>query len=83
VATPLTIERYTGNWHGTQAWMDEGGGVLDMLRGRTKTLPGLEGFYMAGQWAGGIGISTAAIQGRKAIQTICKRDGRSFVTSVP
>jgi phytoene dehydrogenase-like protein len=83
VATPVTIERYTGNWHGAQAWIDESGGMLDMLRGKTKTVPGLQGFYMAGQWAGGIGLSTAAIQGRKAIQTICKRDGRRFVTDIP
>jgi phytoene dehydrogenase-like protein len=83
VATPVTIERYTGNWHGTQAWVDEGGGLLEFLRGKTKTLPGLESFFLAGQWAGGIGISSAAIQGRKAIQTICKRDGQRFVTSSP
>jgi phytoene dehydrogenase-like protein len=83
VATPVTIERYTGNWHGSQPWVDESVGLLEMMRGRTKTLAGLEGFYMAGQWAGGIGLSTAAIQGRKAIQTICKRDRRRFVTRVP
>ena len=29
------------------------------------------------------GISTAAIQGRKAVQTICRRDGRRFVTTIP
>jgi phytoene dehydrogenase-like protein len=83
IATPVTIERYTGNWHGTQAWIDENGGMLEMLRGKTKTLPGLDNFFMAGQWAGGIGLSTAAIQGRKAIQTICKHDDRRFQTSVP
>jgi hypothetical protein len=79
----VTIERYTGNWHGTQAWVDEGGGLLEFLRGKTKPLPGLEGFHMAGQWAGGIGISTAAIQGRKAIQTICKRDKQRSMTDMP
>ena len=52
-----------------------------MFGRKTKTLPGLEGFFMAGQWAGGIGISTAAIQGRKAIQTICRRDGQRFTTN--
>jgi phytoene dehydrogenase-like protein len=83
VATPLTIERFTGNWHGTQAWLDENAGMLDLLWGKTKTVPGLEGFYLAGQWAGGIGLSTAAIQGRKAIQTICKRDKRRFVPNTP
>ena len=83
VATPLTIERFTGNWHGMQAWIDENAGMLDMLWGKTKSVPGLEGFYLAGQWAGGIGLSTAAIQGRKAIQTICKRDRRRFVANTP
>jgi phytoene dehydrogenase-like protein len=83
VATPVTIERYTGNWHGSQAWVDEGGSMLEFLRGKTKTVPGLESFYMAGQWAGGIGLSTAAIQGRKAIHTICRRDRRQFVTNTP
>ena len=83
VATPVTIERFTGNYHGAQAWMDEKSGMLDMLRGRTKTLPNLEGFYMAGQWAGGIGLTTSAIQGRKTIETICKRGGQRFATSVP
>jgi phytoene dehydrogenase-like protein len=83
VATPVTIERYTGNWHGTQAWMDESGGMLEFLRGKTKTLPGLENFFLAGQWAGGIGLSTAAIQGRKAIQTISKRNGQRFIADIP
>jgi phytoene dehydrogenase-like protein len=83
VATPVTIERYTRNWHGSQAWMDASGGMLDFLRGKTKTIPGLDGFYMAGQWAGGIGLSTAAIQGRKAIQTICRRDRQQFTTNTP
>ena len=63
--------------------MDENGGILEFLRGKTKTLPGLGSFYMAGQWAGGIGLSTAAIQGRKAIQTISKREGQRFVTDLP
>jgi phytoene dehydrogenase-like protein len=83
VATPVTIERFTGNYRGMQAWMDEDVGMLDLLRGRIRTLPRLEGFYMAGQWAGGIGLSTSAIQGRKAIETICKQDGHEFETSVP
>lgn len=83
VSTPVTVERYTGNTRGLQAWMPKGGGMMSLLKGMDRTLPGLEGFHMAGQWTGGIGVSTAAIHGSKAIQTICKRDGRSFVTSVP
>jgi len=50
-----------------------------MLRGFTRTLPGLANFHMAGQWAEAmIGISTAAISGRNAVRSICKRDGRRF-----
>ena len=81
VSTPVTVERYTGNWRGMQAW--PGGGPMDMLSGVSKTLPGLENFHMVGQWAlGTIGISTAAIAGRKLVENLCRRDGRRFVTTV-
>lgn len=81
VSTPLTIERYTGNYHGLQAWGVPGGGMGAMLKGFTRTLPGLANFHMAGQWAEAmIGISTAAISGRNAIRRICKQDGRRFKT---
>jgi phytoene dehydrogenase-like protein len=83
VATPVTVERFTGNYHGSQAWLDEDSGMLDLLQSRTRSLPGLDRFYMAGQWAGGIGLSTSAIQGRKAIEVICKQDGQAFVSKVP
>ena len=79
VATPLTTERYTGNWRGLQAWMPSGAGLTALTRGFTRTLPGLKNFHMAGHWAEAtIGISTAAMSGRKAIQRICKEDGRRF-----
>ena len=51
-----------------------------VFRGFCKTLPGLEDFYMVGQWAlASIGISTVAIAARKLIAEICKRDGKRFV----
>ena len=47
VATPITFHRYTGNWKGSfEGWM-----VTPKtwnLR-MSKTLPGLDNFYMAGQ----------------------------------
>jgi phytoene dehydrogenase-like protein len=50
-----------------------------MRKGLSRTLPGLEGFYMAGQWAeASIGIPTAAVSGRRAVKTMCKKDGRKF-----
>ena len=81
VATPVTTERFTGNWQGLQAYAPAWGMLESMLKGFTQRLPGLKNFYMVGQWAGAtIGISTVAIMGRKLIQRICKRDRRKFVT---
>ena len=72
VATPVTWERYTGNWQGSmEGWL--------MTRKTfppfrmSKTLPGLKSFYMAGQWVEpGGGVPTAAMSGRNVIQIICK-----------
>lgn len=79
VATPLTFERYTGNWRGSyEGWL---------MTTRTfglqmpKNLPGLGNFYMAGQWVEpGGGVPTAAMSGRNAIRKICKKDGKRFKT---
>ena len=84
VSTPLTIDRYTGNYHGLQAWGVPGGGMAAMLKGFTRTLPGLSSFRMVGQWAEAmIGISTAAISGRNAIRRICEQDRRHSRTTRP
>ena len=49
-----------------------------------KTLPGLDGFYMIGQWVEpGGGLPPAAQSGRNVTQIICKRDKRKFVTNTP
>jgi phytoene dehydrogenase-like protein len=83
VTTPLTTERYTGSFQGLQAWSPSGAGFTAMLKGLSKTLPGLDSFYMVGQWAGAtIGIPLVAAMGRSLIQNLCKRDGRRFVASV-
>ena len=84
VATPVTIERYTGNWQGLQAWGQPGAGPLAVVRGLSKTLPGLEDFHMVGQWAQAtIGISTAAIAARRLIEALCRKDGRVFEATLP
>ncbi len=85
VATPLTTERFVGSYRGLQAWPVPNQGMMDVLLGKglSKTLPGLEGFHMVGQWAGGLGLPSVAAMGRKAIAAICQRDRRRFVTSRP
>ncbi len=82
VSTPITSERYTGNFRGLQAWMPREG-VTEVLRnGLSTSLPGLDNFYMAGQWSmATIGLSTAALSGRRTVQKICKKDRRRFVTT--
>jgi phytoene dehydrogenase-like protein len=86
VATPLTTERYTGNWQGSiEGWLITRKTIKMMFgKGMDKTLPGLKNFYMAGQWVEpGGGVPTAAISGRNVIQILCKRDHRRFVTQTP
>jgi len=82
VATPMTWERNTGNWRGSfEGWL-----VTTKTIGMqmSKTLPGLENFYMAGQWVEPVGgLPPAAMSGRNAIQIICEEDKKPFVTSIP
>ncbi len=83
VATPVTWERYTGNWQGSmEGWMITEK-TFPPFR-MSKTLPGLKSFYMVGQWVEpGGGVPTAALSGRNVMQIICKRDRRTFVTTTP
>jgi phytoene dehydrogenase-like protein len=82
VATPMTWVRYTGNWRGSyQGWMFSTETFTSSMR---KTLPGLDNFYMAGQWVNpGGGMPTAAMSGRQTIQMICKKDKKKFVATKP
>lgn len=82
IATPMTFERYTGNWKGSfQGWEES----IKTLRMRMKkTLPGLKNFYMAGQWVEpGGSIPTSVMSGRNVTQIICKRDKKKFITTKP
>ncbi len=82
VATPLTWERYTGNWRGAyEGWMLDADAFASSMK---KTLPGLSNFYMAGQWVNpGGGIPTAVMSGNHTIQMICRQDRRRFVVDMP
>lgn len=85
VATPLSYERYTGNWRGSSSgWLLTKETMLLNLLGVKKTLPGLRNFYMAGHWVepGGM-VPVAAMSGRNVVQMICHSDGRPFVTRKP
>lgn len=82
VSTPITFERYTGNWKGSGVgWDCTTENIFMPMR---KNLPGLKNFYMAGQWVepGGC-ISTVAVSGRNVIQLVCKKDKKPFATAIP
>lgn len=85
VATPLSYERYTGNWLGsTCGWLLTDKTILMMIKGISKTVPDLDNFYMAGQWVEpGGSVPIVAMSGRNVIQLMCARDGREFVGRPP
>ena len=83
VATPITYERYTGNWRGAFAgWAMTTQKMSKMMGiGMEKTLPGLDNFYMIGHWVepgGNVELSCAS--GRDVIKEICATRGQEFVT---
>jgi phytoene dehydrogenase-like protein len=82
VATPVTWERFTGNWKGSyEGWLPPKDNLNMHM---SKTLPGLSSFYMAGQWVEpGGGLPPAAFSGRHVIQMLCKKEGKKFTASIP
>jgi len=77
VATPMTFFRYSGNWQGSFE------GFLmtpeNMMLQMKKTLPGLDNFYMVGQWVSpGGGLPCGVITGNHVVQVLCKRDKKKF-----
>jgi phytoene dehydrogenase-like protein len=82
VATPMTYIRYTNTWKGaTMSWLPTTGNFGKSL---PKTLPGLENFYLVGQWiVPGGGVPNALKTARDAVQIICRKDRQKFVTTKP
>ena len=57
---------------------------FSIMSSMRKTLPGLDNFYMAGQWVNpGGGIPTAVMSGNHTIQMICRDDKKKFSSSKP
>jgi phytoene dehydrogenase-like protein len=80
IATPVTFERYTGNWKASfEGWLPTPTNLTTEMR---KTLPGLEGLYMAGQWVSpGGGLPAGLMTGRQVVQLMCHKDRRRFRTT--
>lgn len=82
VATPVTFYRYTGNWQGSyEGWLMTPQNMTLRIK---KTLPGLENFYMVGQWVQpGGGLPTGLMTGCHVTQILCKRDKKKFRAELP
>lgn len=85
VATPMTYERYTGNWRASfEGWLPTTKTSKYIVKGMKRELPGLSDFFMIGQWVSpGGGLPPAAQHGREVIQIVCSRAQREFVTTEP
>jgi len=85
VATPLTFERYTGNWKGSfEGWLITPQNASSVMKPMSQTLPGLQNMYMCGQWVQpGGGLPTGVMSARRLLQALCKEDGKKFETTVP
>ncbi|MDY6795444.1 MAG: NAD(P)/FAD-dependent oxidoreductase [Actinomycetota bacterium] len=86
VATPITFKRYTNNWQGSfEGWLLTTDNMsTGIMKGLSRTLPGLDNFYMIGQWTKpGGGLPPAATSGREVIQIMCHREKRPFTTTEP
>ncbi|TFH36071.1 MAG: NAD(P)/FAD-dependent oxidoreductase [Bacteroidia bacterium] len=79
VATPKTDVRYTGVHRGAyEGFMPSG----DIMRSIDMELPGLSGFYMAGQWLfPGGGLPPSAQSGSWVVQKICKNERQKFISN--
>jgi len=77
IATPATLHRYTHNWKGSvEGWMVTRETGFDSL---PKVLPGLDDFYMAGQWVEpGGGVPAVFFSGRNLAQIIAGKYGQGF-----
>ncbi len=85
VATPVTFERYTGNWRGAFAGWALTTRKMSMMMGvgMDKTLPGLENFYMIGHWVepgGNVELSCAS--GRDVIKDIVNANEEELITEI-
>ena len=82
VATPYTWWRYTRNHKGAyMGWLPTSEVINSQIK---KTLPGLENFYMAGQWATpGGGVIPSLYSGRQIVQILCHQDGKPFSIVFP
>ena len=77
LATPRTFIRYTNNWHGSfEGWLPT---TASFNKKVPRTIPGLDGFHMVGQWLNpGGGLPPCGMDGRNLAKKLCRVEGRTF-----
>src|SRR5690606_30800195 len=82
-ATPASYEPHPGNPLGPpRGRLLTDKPRMKMIQGMKKQLPGLNNFYMAGQWVEpGGSVPLVAMSGRNVVQLICDKDERPFHTT--
>lgn len=85
IATPVTQKRYTGNTKGSilawKAFTKAEDLANTLINKYHMQLPGLDNFFMAGQWIGGGGLLRAALSGRYVAQFVCQAEHRTFTVA--
>ena len=76
IATPLTYWQASRSWRGAfEGWIP----TSQALAHVPKTLPGLNDFYLAGQWVEpGGGVPAATMSGRHVVELICAARKQPF-----
>jgi phytoene dehydrogenase-like protein len=77
VATPLTFQRYTGNFRGSYVPFFSMPGIE--YENHSGVVTGVKNLYLAGQWVfPDGGLPMAAIGGKYAVQRICNQENRNI-----
>jgi phytoene desaturase len=77
LATPLTFWAQTRSWRGAyEGWLPTPETFYAHV---PKSVPGLTGLHLAGQWVEpGGGVPMALASGRRVVQLLCEEAGREF-----
>jgi phytoene dehydrogenase-like protein len=84
VATPVSVEHWVAAYRGYCVPYPAPAALAKEVskNGVSKTLPGLQGFHMVGQWAGAFySTNQVSMMGRQLIKQLCKDDNIKFVTT--
>lgn len=84
VATPVSVEHWVAAYRGYCVPYPAPAELAKEVtkNGVSKTLPGLQGLHMVGQWAGAFySTNQVSLMGRELVEQLCKKDNKKFVAT--